>query len=70
MWKKRKQRDEGKTGDTSAGSEASPHNTTPSTGRGAQRPLLTPSLTGSVSAYEQMAGQGGGDHGNPGTESC
>lgn len=70
MWKKRKQRDEGKTGDTSAGSEASPHNTTPSMGRGAQRPLLTPSLTGSISAYEQMAGQGGGDHGNPGTESC
>ena len=47
----------GQQGDTSAGSEASPPNTTPCMGReGAQCPLLMPSLTGNVSAHKQMAG--------------
>lgn len=47
----------GQQGDTSAGSEASPPNRTPSTGReGAQCPLLMSSLTGNISAHKQMAG--------------
>lgn len=47
----------GQQGDTSAGSESSPPDTTSSMGReGAQCPLLMSSLTGNVSAHKQMAG--------------